>query len=145
MAVAEQVKMVTVGDRNMALSELPTVHDIQTMVDYAYAVEKQYPNERGTKTFVNAVSAYVKHVEFAEVHRKRIVSSHNSINGFRSPRGPQGSTTRGKRSLAVRFYNNLGSEAVRGYCDVLNVDHDAYNTVDERFAAMAQAQHPDQP
>ena len=52
---------------------------------------------------------------------------------------------RGKRLLAQRFYNTLTADAVRDYCTTLNVNHDTYETVDDRFAAMAQAQHPDQP
>ena len=142
--VDEQSKILVVGDdEEVALSELPAIHDINQLCEYADAVAEQYPDERGAKTFVGAVDAYVKHLNFAEVHRKRIVSSHKSMNGIRTPRGPQGQTMRGKRSLAARYYNTLSAEDVRDYCTRLNIDHDSYETIDDRFTAMAQARHPD--
>ena len=143
VAVDDQSKTLTIGDEDVALSELPDVHNLTKIAEYANAVAEQYPDERGSKTFVNAVSAYVKHIDFAGVHWKKVVSSHMAMNGVRVKRGSQGQTIRGKRSLAVRFYNTLSAGAVRDYCAALNIDHDAYETVDERFTAMAQAQHPE--
>lgn len=144
--VAEEgSRVLTIGHEDVPLSELPDIQNLEEVLEYANAVAEQYPEERGAKTFVSAVGAYIQHLDFADVHLKKIISSHKALNGIRPKRGPQGQTIRGKRSLAVRFYNTLSAEAVRDYCTALNVNHNSYETVDERFTAMAEAQHPEQP
>ena len=145
VAVAEESKVITIGEITIPLSEMPDAENITAVLAYADAVESQYSDERGRKTFVNFARTYATHVNLANVHWKRLSIAHQTLNGFRTKRNHQGQTLRGKRTVARRFFETLSNTIIRDYCDALNVDYEAYNTVDDRYAAMAQAQHPDQP